>query len=534
MLVLVLSACSFGQGDPGPATNDPPPATATAFQAEEPTPTPGPVSLWLSAQVPGDLRASVLAMASVNGRPIVPAGSAEQADLRFEMDAELLVAERIFAVVAPFPTVTDSIQLESLQSAWRTGQTEAGDPLLAAPDTIAALSPLLGTDRGVEVVSEQSLLDLSWSRRPGLAIVPFEALNPRWKVLAVNGGSPLDADFDTAAYPLTLRYGFSGDAALGQAAADAFIGLATNRDPGRLTSVVLTGVSALARATGWRMEAEGPAWPAELIGDWLASADITHISHEVPLSDLCPPPDPSPELMRFCGQPEHGDLFEVVGADVIELTGNHVLDHGPQAFLDTLDLYDEKGWQTFGGGRDLERARQPAVFEHNGHRFAFLGCNQPGPFWALATDTGSGALGCEFDQFYERIGMLREDGYLPIVTFQWAESYSNRPLPNQRVAFQRAAEAGAVIVSGSQAHQPQGFEFHSGALIHYGLGNLFFDQMWSTVTRQELVDRHVFYDGRHISTVVYTAFLEDYAQPRPMTVEERQAFLAEIFAASGW
>jgi poly-gamma-glutamate capsule biosynthesis protein CapA/YwtB (metallophosphatase superfamily) len=33
-----------------------------------------------------------------------------------------------------------------------------------------------------------------------------------------------------------------------------------------------------------------------------------------------------------------------------------------------------------------------------------------------------------------------------------------------------------VIVSGSQAHQPHGFEFYNGSLIHYGLGNLFFDQ----------------------------------------------------------
>jgi poly-gamma-glutamate synthesis protein (capsule biosynthesis protein) len=96
------------------------------------------------------------------------------------------------------------------------------------------------------------------------------------------------------------------------------------------------------------------------------------------------------------------------------------------------------------------------------------------------------------------------------------------------------AEAGAVVVQGSQAHQPQGFDFDSGAFIDYGLGNLFFDQMQTLGTRQEFIDRHVFYDGRHLSVELLTAMLEEYARPRPMTLEERRALLTETFAASQW
>jgi poly-gamma-glutamate synthesis protein (capsule biosynthesis protein) len=129
---------------------------------------------------------------------------------------------------------------------------------------------------------------------------------------------------------------------------------------------------------------------------------------------------------------------------------------------------------------------------------------------------------------------LRADGILPIFTFQWSEYYQPKPSTKQRQDFRAAVDAGAVIVSGSQAHQPQAFEFYGGGLIHYGLGNLFFDQMWSTATRQEFIDRHVFYDGNYISTEVLTAFLEDFAQPRPMTDEERGFFLTDIFAASEW
>jgi poly-gamma-glutamate synthesis protein (capsule biosynthesis protein) len=123
-----------------------------------------------------------------------------------------------------------------------------------------------------------------------------------------------------------------------------------------------------------------------------------------------------------------------------------------------------------------------------------------------------------------------------IATLQYFETYVSTPSSQQIADFRSLSEAGAVIVSGSQAHFPQGFDFVDGRFIHYGLGNLFFDQMDYPVvgTRREFLDRHVFYDGKHISTELLTAMLENYARPRPMNDEERRNFLNEMFLASGW
>jgi poly-gamma-glutamate synthesis protein (capsule biosynthesis protein) len=70
-------------------------------------------------------------------------------------------------------------------------------------------------------------------------------------------------------------------------------------------------------------------------------------------------------------------------------------------------------------------------------------------------------------------------------------------------------------------------------LVHYGLGNLFFDQMteWN---RRAFIDRHVIYDGRLISTELLTVILEDYSQPRLMTGAEREVMLYRVFKAAGW
>jgi poly-gamma-glutamate synthesis protein (capsule biosynthesis protein) len=74
----------------------------------------------------------------------------------------------------------------------------------------------------------------------------------------------------------------------------------------------------------------------------------------------------------------------------------------------------------------------------------------------------------------------------------------------------------------------------STAFVHYGLGNLFFDQMKPEISRQEFIDRHVFYDGQYLGVELLTALLEDYAQPRPMQPQERAAFLEKIFSLSQW
>jgi poly-gamma-glutamate synthesis protein (capsule biosynthesis protein) len=100
--------------------------------------------------------------------------------------------------------------------------------------------------------------------------------------------------------------------------------------------------------------------------------------------------------------------------------------------------------------------------------------------------------------------------------------------------FRSLASAGAVIVSGSQSHYPQTMTFVDGNFVHYGLGNLFFDQMDQLATRQGFVDRHVFYDGRYLGVELLTTVIEDYARPRPMTPAERNELLSLIFSLSHW
>ncbi len=377
------------------------------------------------------------------------------------------------------------------------------------------------------------LVDYAWAHQPSWAIVPFEKLEPRWKVLLVDGQSPVRKDFNLQAYTLSVPVSLNGDPSLVNTVK---LGVpASNRDPNKLTTVVMTGTTALVRGTSNTMYFHGVDYPAEDIAPILQGADITHISNEVPFAPNCPLYNNTQDDLRFCTNPKYIGLLEYIGTKIVELTGDHFADDGPEAMLYTLQLYRDRGWPYYGGGANLEDGRQPAYIVHNGNRLAFIGCNAKQGGYATATATNPGAVHCDLDWMKAEVKTLRDQGYLPIVTYQHEEYYSYKVLPQYRPDFTEMAEAGAVIVSGSQAHQPQNFEFDNGGLIHYGLGNLFFDQVnFAPETKDAFIDRHVFYGGRYISTELITIRFVDMARSRLMTSDERAALLKVIFKASGW
>ncbi|MCZ7543680.1 MAG: CapA family protein [Anaerolineae bacterium] len=364
--------------------------------------------------------------------------------------------------------------------------------------------------------------------------MPFDALRPEWKVLAVDGVNLLDRAADLAGYPLRVGVGLHGPAdavdAAGRALAVQGAWRVTNRDPARMTVLAMTGVTALARVTARRMDEVDVTYPAGDILPVLEQADILHVSNEVSFSPDCQP-DYRWTSMSFCARASYFDLLTHIGVDVVELTGNHLNDYGTAGLDYSLGLFEAAGMGVFGGGRNLEAARAPWRTEHNGNTFAFVGCNPVGPPNAYATADRPGAAPCDYGALRQQIGALAGEVDVVVVTQQYWEFDHANPTPQQVEDFSSLARAGADIVSGSQAHQPQGLAFVEGRFVHYGLGNLFFDQMQAVNLREMFIDLHVIYEGRHISTALFTGMLEDFARPRPMTPDERRDFLGRLFDA---
>jgi hypothetical protein len=498
--------------------------------------TPVPVEKQIGSSVPPLLRQQVEALA-------LPVDTSLALDMMLLPDTSRpneIQIQWLYVLVAPFPTVRDGVTSDQLRSVWRDGASPDlfnGQPILMDGATFSAFAalwgvPASGSVRSVDV-SPSQLMDAAWSDSTW-AIIPFEDLTPRWKVLTIDGQSAIRKGFDATNYPLVVPFRLQTSEPI---TSPVSLG---NYDSSKLTTVILTGVTALVRATAFKMEQKGVTYPGEEVRDLLREADIAHISNEIPFFTGCPAPNPNSGRLVFCSDPKYMGLLTDVGVDVVELTGNHFADYGRGAMEETLSIYRSNNVPYFGGGANLQDSFQPASFDLNGNKIAFLGCNRPdidGP--KVAAEGHSGAAPCDFDYLTAKTFELKEQGYLVIFTFQWYEDYGLPPNPDQVRDFQRVAEAGATIVSGSQAHLAKTMEFYNESFIHYGLGNLFFDQMgnfdWMPEgIRREFLDRYVIYDGRLISVELITAMLEDFSQPRLMTDSERAEFLQEYFIASGW
>ncbi len=548
--VLIVGLCLMGallialSLAPGPAatprpTATPPPPTSTPTPTSTPRPTATPTPAWpvtvsCGSGVPKDVCGQLRQAAEEDSERFAWVEEPALADVQAGSGAlpnSRLFATWVYALVAPFFTVEDGVSAADLRATW--GGEATGPfiehPLLVSPDVQEAVP--LGAPAGDITVVESSELLTTAIDLDGWAIVPFDALEPRWKVLRVDGVSALDRPLDVEAYPLATTLSLGAEShpeVLSRLPA----GL-TNRDPAKMSVVMMTGVTALTRNTAVTMERQGVTYPARDIRKWMTEPDITHTSNEVSFAEDCPPPT-GESILTFCSDPRYFELLEHVGLDVVELTGNHVLDWGVSAMENSLRMYEEAGIATFGGGWNVADAQEPLTMTHGVHTFGFIGGNPVNVLGEWATADRPGAAPYDYDLVSAQIRDLREKGVIPIVTFQHYEFDGYAATAELQADFRAVADAGAAIVSGSQAHWPQGFDFHADAFIHYGLGNLFFDQMQRLEYRQEFLDRHVFHDGRHISTELLTAMLEDYARPRPMTVEERQALLEATFAVSEW
>ena len=489
-------------------------------------------SLWIEPGFPVSLREEL-------DWPGTLVRDSKAADCRLEFVPELAenaaepenIMQRVYVLVAPYPTVRDAIAVKTLKAVWTGKQIPLIDQLLTDAETAKLFNVLWGkaSVESVRILPEDQILSAAWDSERTWALIPFDQLDPRWKVIRVDGTSPFSIGFDAENYALSVRWQLT---CTDDASCDLKLP-ESNYDPQKLTTLTLTGTTAMARRLAYAIEDQGADFVTANIAPVVGASDFTHVSNEVSFSESCAPGIPLRLEARFCSLPTYMKVLENIGADLVELTGNHNLDWGIEPFLYSLEKYKSQGMQVYGGGINKEEAAAPVFIEHHGNRIAVVGCNAVGPENVLATETQPGAAKCDLENLKTTVSSLVEQGWLVVVTFQHLEYPDYSIPPVQSHDFYAIAEAGAAIVSGSQAHVPQGFAFVGDSFIHFGLGNLLFDQI-SDIERDSFFDRHYFYNGKYIGNVLETIRQQETMQPRFLRVSERQSLLKTVFGTSNW
>jgi poly-gamma-glutamate capsule biosynthesis protein CapA/YwtB (metallophosphatase superfamily) len=199
-------------------------------------------------------------------------------------------------------------------------------------------------------------------------------------------------------------------------------------------------------------------------------------------------------------KPEGAEALGRAGFDVISCAGNHCLDWGNDALLESIERLREAGMDVVGAGQNIAAARQPVHRTlPDGTRVAFLAYSSilPMSYWAESSRPGCAPMRAhtvyeqiEHDQpgtparihtfaYADDLAALSMDiraakaqADLVFVSLHWGIHFVRAVIADyQREVARAAIEAGADAILGTHAHILKGIETLDGKPVLYSLCN---------------------------------------------------------------
>lgn len=525
--------------------------------ARDATPTPLP-RLTYSGQPP----------AGVDLREMDPAGAGTTADVVFAQgSAEDGFAYRYFVPVASMGAGVDALtheEVSALASGTLTWQAAGGigqTALLAGEQSdLAAAATFLGTQPGQVFEGYEALHAAMADPASGIiALVPLDQVRFQATALEVDGIDIVRGKGNPADWPFTEWLSVKGTSERGRQLADR-LQVQLRAELPSPTTVVATGDILMSRCSLTAIEATGD-WGAALrgpMGEYLASADLTLGSLDGSIQDINPP-FRCVQGTNLSSPPQVMEALTLAGFDILTVATNHVFDCGigycgERAFLQTLTRLREVGIKTVGGGANLEEALAPAIVEVNGIRFGVLGFDDVAAIELEATADAPGtaplddsyeeeraagepaffrpASELSLERFTERIRALKAQVDVVIVQVQTGTEDTHDPSVRSIKALRAAAEAGADLIVGNQAHHVQALEWQGDSFISYALGNFIFDQRHTIEHEQGYVLEATFWGPKLVNVKLLPYRIVDQYRPTFVSGEERAKILGDVFEAA--
>jgi poly-gamma-glutamate synthesis protein (capsule biosynthesis protein) len=265
----------------------------------------------------------------------------------------------------------------------------------------------------------------------------------------------------------------------------------------------------LAREVGRHFAAAPHDFRMDDVRQLLKGFDVVCLNLENPVG-ITGSPDPVQDPhVTFRARPKTLDVLKGLGVTLVSLGNNHMLDYGPEALVETLELLDAAGIKWVGAGRNYDEANKPLLISCNGRRIAFL--SYAFIYSANTRMAGRhrpGVADHRLRRILPKIRALRQSGHDVIVMLHWGGEYSFYPLPYQMRQARRMIEQGASLILGHGPHYPQGIEHYRGVPIVYSLGNFIFDEPQKFAKRSFIYGAELDGAGRVRRSEIFPVHLE--------------------------
>jgi poly-gamma-glutamate synthesis protein (capsule biosynthesis protein) len=280
-----------------------------------------------------------------------------------------------------------------------------------------------------------------------------------------------------------------------------------------------------------------PVRPLRFMADRIRSADLAVGNLESTLSDQGPPQQGGDS---FAAPPGTLPGLEWLGFDAMSLANNHTGDFGEAMLLDVVDRFRASRVVPFGAGAGLAEASRPAVLEHEGVRFGFVGFNAIGET-PMAAPRTAGALSVrmpirtateldrgDLDHVTDLVRRLGRRVDVVVVLPHWGDQYTHAALPVQSQVGRALVRAGADLVVGGHPHWVQGLEPVGDAVIAHSLGNFVFDMDFMEQTMEGVTLTATFRGDRLVDVELGPYRMGPDFAPRPVRGAAADAILADV------
>ena len=178
----------------------------------------------------------------------------------------------------------------------------------------------------------------------------------------------------------------------------------------------------------------------------------------------------------FRVDPKYVSVLPELGADIVTLANNHMLDFGREPLRETLSALDGAGILHVGAGLNLAEASALKTIEAGGWTIGFLGATRVIPEHSWTASRSNSGLFTTYDptKLLEEIQAAKETCDYVVVYVHWGVERNTEPEDYQKTLARQYIDAGADAVIGAHPHVLQGIEYYHGKPIFYSLGNFIF------------------------------------------------------------
>jgi poly-gamma-glutamate synthesis protein (capsule biosynthesis protein) len=262
-------------------------------------------------------------------------------------------------------------------------------------------------------------------------------------------------------------------------------------------NIAITGDVMLGRHVNRQMVTRSFLAPEALWGDVLPlflSADCRLINLECVISARGQPWYPMHKPFHFRADPRAIEVLHAARVDCATLANNHVLDYGPEAFLDCLNFLDQARIQHAGAGVHRDEALAPAFLDRAHGRIAVIALTDNEPQWE-ATESKPGVNYVDYDTqgllspYRERIAdairHARQHASFVIISAHIGPNWGD-PSPAMRRLAYELLDLGGDLYWGHSNHTPQGVEIYKSKVIFYSTGDFVDDYAVDPYERNDL------------------------------------------------